>query len=158
LLFLLSAAAEISPARAQGAQSFVYVANSGSNNVSAYTIKPVTGALAAVVGSPFAAGSGPVSVTVDPAGQFAYVANLGSDNVSAFTINPATGALAAVSGSPFPAGTTLFPSPWTQRGNSRMWRITITPVASQHSPLTLLQARSRPFEVLPSPREHFPIP
>jgi uncharacterized repeat protein (TIGR01451 family) len=105
VLFLLFAAAVISAAPVQGAQSFVYVANGGSNNVSAYTIVPISGWLAAVSGSPFAAGSGPVSVTADPAGKFAYVANLGSGNVSAYTINPATGALAAVSGSPFSTGT-----------------------------------------------------
>lgn len=105
VLFLLSAAAGISPVHSQGAQSFVYVANGGSNSVSAYTINPASGALSAVAGSPFAAGSDPVSITVDEAGQFAYVANLGSYNVSAYTINPATGALTAVSGSPFPAGT-----------------------------------------------------
>jgi 6-phosphogluconolactonase (cycloisomerase 2 family) len=35
-----------------GAQSFAYVANQGSNNVSAYSINPATGALTTVVGSP----------------------------------------------------------------------------------------------------------
>ncbi len=68
---------------------FAYVANSGSSNVSAYTINATTGALTAVPGSPFAAGTTPVSVTVDPSGKFAYVANSGSDTVSAYTIDPA---------------------------------------------------------------------
>jgi 6-phosphogluconolactonase (cycloisomerase 2 family) len=85
---------------------FAYVANGdsgGSNNVSAYTINAVTGALSPVADSPFAAGRGPRSITVDLSGKFVYVANFGSNNVSAFTINPTTGALSPVAGSPFPA-------------------------------------------------------
>jgi 6-phosphogluconolactonase len=80
------------------------VANMGTNNVSAYRIHSGTGALTAVSGSPFAAGTTPTSVTVDPSGRFVYVANGGSNNISAFTINARTGALVAVSGSPFPDG------------------------------------------------------
>src|SRR6266487_2374302 len=77
---------------------FAYVANFGSDNVSAYTINTNTGALAAIAGSPFAAGANPVSVSVDPFGRFAYVANEGTNNVSAYTINTSTGALAAIAG------------------------------------------------------------
>jgi 6-phosphogluconolactonase (cycloisomerase 2 family) len=84
-----------------------YVPNSGSNNVSAYTINSATGALTPVPGSPFAVAGptsgavGPTAVTVDPTGQFAYVAVYASlSYVSAYAINPATGALAAVPGSP----------------------------------------------------------
>ena len=36
-----------------------YVANFNSNNVSGYAIDPTTGALTAISGSPFAAGSSP---------------------------------------------------------------------------------------------------
>ncbi len=90
---------------------FAYVANcgrgcvggSGPENVSAYTIDGTTGALTPVAGSPFPAGSGPNSVTVDPTGQFAYVANFVSNNVSAYTIDGTTGALREIPGSPFPA-------------------------------------------------------
>jgi DNA-binding beta-propeller fold protein YncE len=60
------------PLRAQ----FVYVANSGGN-VSAYSIG-ANGALMPVPGSPFAAGSDPNSVAVDPTAKFAYVANAGA--------------------------------------------------------------------------------
>jgi 6-phosphogluconolactonase len=77
---------------------FAYVAHTGSNNVSAFTIDPGTGALTAVSGSPFAAQTAPSSVTVDPAGQFAYVANSSSNDVSVFTIDPGTGALSPRSG------------------------------------------------------------
>jgi hypothetical protein len=82
----------------------VYVGNSGSGNVSGYTINRTTGALKAVSGSPFAAGSLPASVAVDSSDTYAYVANAGSGNVSAYTINPTTGALTPISGSPFAAG------------------------------------------------------
>jgi len=83
---------------------FGYVANAGTNSVSAYTINASTGALTAISGSPFAAGLNPTSVTVDPSDRFAYVANGSSANVSAFTINSGTGALTPIGGSPFPAG------------------------------------------------------
>jgi YD repeat-containing protein len=87
------------------APQFVLVANSGSNNVSAYTINPASGALAAVSGSPFATGTSPMSVSTDLPGRFAYVANNGSNNVSAFGISQTTGVLSPVTGSPFAAGT-----------------------------------------------------
>jgi hypothetical protein len=62
------------------------------------------GALSAVPGSPFSAGTGPYGVVVTPDSRDLYVANAGSNNVSAFSIG-AEGALSAVSGSPFSAGT-----------------------------------------------------
>jgi 6-phosphogluconolactonase len=90
---------------------FVFVANEcvalgdcSTGNVSAYTINSSTGALRAVAGSPFGAGNGPLSVTLDPSGRFAYVANFGDNTVAVYTINSSTGALRAVGGSPFPAG------------------------------------------------------
>jgi len=76
---------------------FAYVANSNSNDVSAYSINVVTGALLSL-GVPVGAGTTPYSVTVDPLGRFAYVANFTSDNISAFTIDAGTGALGSVGG------------------------------------------------------------
>ena len=73
---------------------FAYVADSNSNNVSMYTIDPVTGILQSV--GTIAAGTFPSSVTVDPSGKFAYVANLDSKNVSMYTINPTSGALTSI--------------------------------------------------------------
>ena len=89
------------PLRAQ----FAYVANLSSNNVSAYSIG-ANGALTPVPGSPFAAGTFPFSVAVDPTGKFAYVTNVSSNNnnVSAYSIG-ANGALTPVPGSPLAAGT-----------------------------------------------------
>jgi 6-phosphogluconolactonase (cycloisomerase 2 family) len=62
--------------------------------------------LKAITGSPFAAGTKPSAIAVDPATKFAYVANSSSNNVSEYTINAATGALIKVVGLPVAAGTT----------------------------------------------------
>ena len=82
---------------------FVYVANSVSNNVSAYAIDAHTGALKQLRGSPFAAGEDPERLVIDPSGKFAFVVNVYSDNVFAYIIG-GTGALKQVKGSPFGAG------------------------------------------------------
>lgn len=89
------------------AGTFAYVATGLPGEVGsiwAYRIDASSGALTPVVGSPFAAGSGPRSVTVNPAGTFAYVANSISSNVSAYSINASTGTLTSVPGSPFASG------------------------------------------------------
>jgi 6-phosphogluconolactonase (cycloisomerase 2 family) len=78
--------------------------NTGAGTILAYTIDANTGALAAVAGSPFAAGTYPWVVTIDPSGKFAYVANVDSGDVSAYAIDASSGALTAISGSPFGVG------------------------------------------------------
>jgi len=57
-----------------------------------------------VSGSPFAAGTNPVSFAVD-ASSHVYVGNDGSANVSQYTLNGTTGALGPITGSPVAAGT-----------------------------------------------------
>jgi YVTN family beta-propeller protein len=76
------------------AGKFVYVANSGSNDVSMYTINTATGALTSA--GTVATGTGPSSVAVDPAGMFAYVADNGANDVSMYTMNATTGALTSI--------------------------------------------------------------
>jgi 6-phosphogluconolactonase (cycloisomerase 2 family) len=44
---------------------FVYAANYNSHSISAYVVDAATGALAAVGGSPFAAGSQPHAIAID---------------------------------------------------------------------------------------------
>ena len=66
----------------------------GDSSVSMYTINSTTGTLTST--GMIAAGSGPDSVAVDPAGKFAYVANFGSNDVSMYTIDATTGALASI--------------------------------------------------------------
>lgn len=74
---------------------FAYVANSGSNNVSMYTIDALRGALTLIGTIP--AGIAPASVGIDPSGKFVYVANGGfgpnTASVSMYAINGTTGAL-----------------------------------------------------------------
>jgi len=87
---------------------FVFVSNygwPGGGTVSAYTIDAASGSLTAVAGSPFAAGNGSVSLTVDPTGRFVYVANLLNDTVTAFYIRPLTGALMRIDADAVTAGT-----------------------------------------------------
>src|SRR6516162_4702273 len=87
---------------------FLYVANRGSGDVSAYTIDAASGNLTPVAGSPFATGGNPVAIAVDPTGAYAYVANQSSSSISVFAIDRNSGALTPVAGSPF--GTPVGPS------------------------------------------------
>jgi YVTN family beta-propeller protein len=73
---------------------FAYVTNSGSNDVSMYTINDSIGTLTSM--GPIAAGTGPASIAADPTGKFAYVTNSGSNDVSMYTINATTGALTSI--------------------------------------------------------------
>jgi 6-phosphogluconolactonase len=59
------------------AARFLYLTNSGSNTISAYSINTTTGALTGLSGSPFATGVAPVALTIHPGGKFAYVLNGG---------------------------------------------------------------------------------
>ncbi len=75
---------------------FVYVANSGSNNVSEFTLSSSTGVLTAISGSPVNAGTTPASVAVDPSGKFVFTGNTKSYDVSGFALNSTSGALTAL--------------------------------------------------------------
>jgi len=87
-----------------GCSQFVYVANAGDNTVSAYTVDPASGALAAV-GTPVKTGMSPHAICETWDRTFVFVANEGSNDISAFAIDFVSGALTPVPGSPFPAGT-----------------------------------------------------
>jgi 6-phosphogluconolactonase len=82
---------------------FVYVANGGSNSISAYSIDASSGVLTPISGSPYPVGKAPSSIAVDPLGHFAYVSNQADGDVSGFAIDRVSGALTAVSGSLFPS-------------------------------------------------------
>ena len=83
---------------------FLYAAINQGNDISAYAIDSSTGALTPIPGSPFPAGTLPMTVRVDPTGRFAYVTNANSNNISAYSIDSVTGALTALAGSPFLTG------------------------------------------------------
>jgi 6-phosphogluconolactonase (cycloisomerase 2 family) len=111
----------------------LYVANTGSNNISQFPINPSTGALGA--GTTVSAGTAPKAVAVLPDGDFAYAANSaigsGTPTLSAYSIS--NGVLTP-SGSPVTTGngpTWLTPDPsgtWMYNVNqtdSSIWKFTI---------------------------------
>jgi len=87
---------------------FVYVANSASNNISAFTICSAVSqscpladySLLAVATSPFAAGDAPGPIAVDPFAKYVYVVDTGSSQLSGFRISPSNGSLTAITGTP----------------------------------------------------------
>ena len=82
-----------------GTTSVLYVANSGSNNVSGYSINATSGILAAIPGSPFSNLSGPSAMAVSSNGFFAYVTNGRTSTVAAFRVST-EGALLSVPTTP----------------------------------------------------------
>ena len=91
--------------------AFLYVANSGSNNISAFNIcdKVVTsctdvnnpdGKLTPVAGSPFSDGGSPVAIAIDPAFNFLYVLDGRSNQVTSFAYGAGSGVLTALSTTP----------------------------------------------------------
>jgi YVTN family beta-propeller protein len=64
---------------------YAYVANSGSNTISQYTIG-TNGSLTAMLTPTVAAGDYPRSITFHPGGTYAYVANMVSGDISLYTI------------------------------------------------------------------------
>ena len=87
---------------------FLYASNSGSNDVSAFSIDPNSGNLTPVPGSPFpldssGPGSGGISLAVTPNGQFLMAGNPLAERITSFSIG-ADGSLTAVHDSPFFAG------------------------------------------------------
>jgi DNA-binding beta-propeller fold protein YncE len=88
---------------------FVVVVNQGTSNVSVFSLDASTGALTAVPGSPFPAGSEPAPGAIDPSGKFVFVGDTGGNSLSAYTMDSA-GSLTSVTGTPVPLGTNAQPS------------------------------------------------
>ncbi|HEY6293130.1 MAG TPA: beta-propeller fold lactonase family protein [Terriglobia bacterium] len=78
---------------------FAYVSDPAHNSILGFSMQ--SNQLTPIPGSPFAAGTQPLGMTLSPQGAVLYVANRGSNNVSAFVIDSNSGALATVPGSPF---------------------------------------------------------
>ncbi len=89
---------------------FLFVANQGSSNVTAYVVDPGTGSLGTVGGSPFliSPASHPSSLAVSPKGDFLFVANATEGTVAVFSIS-STGVLALV-GAPVSMGAGAMPN------------------------------------------------
>lgn len=67
--------------------AFLYVANSGSTNLSQFQVGTSTGALTALTTSVAGTGTNPESILIDPDAKFVFVINEQSDSVTEFTIN-----------------------------------------------------------------------
>jgi len=70
----------------EGTTASVYVTNTESNDVSAYSINSSTGGLTAISGSPFVDVPAPSAIAVSSNGFFAYVANSRTNKVTAFRV------------------------------------------------------------------------
>jgi 6-phosphogluconolactonase len=92
--------------------ALLYVANQGSNNISAFVVDSKTGALGAVSGSPFpTGGKGPTFLAAT--GTFVYVTEQVTNDIAAFAIG-SNGPLTPVANSPFSVAT---PPVWISLGN-----------------------------------------
>jgi 6-phosphogluconolactonase len=88
--------------------AYLYIARSGTQGgVAVYSISGA-GALTAVTGSPFAAGSGTYDVLLDSTGSYVYAANRTDGTISGYSIVPGTTVaglkLTQLSGSPYVSG------------------------------------------------------
>ena len=88
------------------AGNFLFASNSESNDVSAFAIDPIAGALSPVPGSPFptgGTGAWGIALSATPDGRLLMAANNdgASPNVTVFNI-AADGSLTPIAGSPFP--------------------------------------------------------
>jgi Lactonase, 7-bladed beta-propeller len=83
----LPAAYELNCVTVDPSGKYLYVANSGSSDVSGFTADVKTGRLTSLPKSPFTCGSSPDPISADIGGKFVYVANKNSGSVSVFKIN-----------------------------------------------------------------------
>jgi 6-phosphogluconolactonase len=93
----------------------LFVANSGSNNVSVFsaciqtsTCPAANGSLVPVAKSPFAAGLSPTALFVDPVVNFVYAVNSKGNNVTQFRLSSATGVLTTLTPASVSAGQNPF--------------------------------------------------
>ena len=101
---LLTVALPIGSATPQS--QYLYITNSGSNNISAFTACAIQsqtcaptgtpdGKLTQITNSPFSAGTKPGFMASDSTGGFLYTVDTGANQISGFTIAPASGILTA---------------------------------------------------------------
>jgi 6-phosphogluconolactonase len=78
--------------------NFLYVVNTGSNNLSGYRISPTTGALTPFLGAPIATGVGPNSIAIRSDDSWLFVADTGyPGTLSQYALTFSTGTLSAIS-------------------------------------------------------------
>ena len=137
------ALAVILPATARAAGG-VYVANSGSADVSQYAIG-AGGGLSPLSPAATGAGQGPTGVAVTPDGKTVYVANQGDKTVSQYDVDPLTGKLTSKTPGTVAAGTSAYRlavSPdgksayVTNAGDNNVSQYDIDPLTGKLSPKT----------------------
>src|SRR5438093_10975688 len=77
-------------------KQLAYVTLPQGNEVAVFRLEKNSGNLTPVLGSPFTAGTSPVSVLIHPSNKFAYVANQTGNDISLFNIDSETGELTEV--------------------------------------------------------------
>src|SRR5581483_1929332 len=97
---------------------FLYVANQGSSNISAFTVDPGSGSLNAIGTFAITPASNPSSMAISPKGDFLFVANSAQATVASFAIG-SDGTLTAVAGSPFSVGAGATPNSITVENSGR---------------------------------------
>jgi len=138
----VSAGSGVSSLAVDPSGKYLYAVNStnnfpNGNSVSAYAIDQSTGSLSSISGSPFAAGSYPNGIAIDPTGRFVYVpANDGGSgtNIGVFSIS-GSGALAKssdiVAGAGVcgiaihPKGKFLYPTFWNGATDAAVQALTL---------------------------------
>ena len=100
--FTAPANAEVTGFAIHPTGKFMYASSgSAANGVLAWSVDNTSGALTALPGSPFAAGTTTFGVTISPSGKFLYSSSSLTGGISGFSIDAASGALAPIAGSPF---------------------------------------------------------
>jgi len=84
----------------QFSNTFVYVANRGSSNISAFQVDTTAFTLTPIPGSPFAVGTNPVAMSVMTSLSQLFVANQGSGDINGFKSDITTGVLSPITGAP----------------------------------------------------------
>lgn len=75
---------------------YAYIANTGDDSISIYSVDPTTGALTPIAANPVVnAGDAPNYIAIEPSGRYAYVAAAGSTDILQFIIDQDTGELTA---------------------------------------------------------------
>lgn len=67
--------------------AYLYVANSGSNNLSEFQVDATTGELTVLTNSSVGTGTGPSQIVLDPDGNFIFVVNQKGNSISEFLQN-----------------------------------------------------------------------
>ena len=124
---------------ASNRDNFLFVSNTGSNQISVFSACVTTslncaaanGSLSSI-GAPFSAPTGPGQIIVDPAFDWVYVVEKNSNQVSQFSFAPATGALAALSPAAISVGSGPVSGGVTSDGN---WVFVANGLASNLSAL-----------------------